>query len=133
MGTCYDCWGLWIDTALLNTLRKEYPVGTALYRATKQLRPEQTSPSDLLCPFCAGTHLVQQVIRDVEVDWCPACRGVFLDKGERQRLVGSPPARQPSALPMPTSLTLGSGSPGMWGALGVAEVLTGLAAILSDL
>ena len=131
VGTCYDCWGLWIDTPHLEALRQEYPVGTALHRATRQLRPEQASPSDLLCPFCAGEHLVQQVIRGVEVEWCPACRGIFLDKGERQRLVGSPAAKPTSALPGPAAPSLGGGTAGGWGALGVGEVLAGLAEILT--
>jgi len=122
---------LWIDTALLNTLREQYPVGTALYKATTQLRPEEASPSELLCPFCTGRKLVQQVIRGVEVDWCPACRGLFLDQGERERLTGSAATAPPGAMP-PSLSPGGVARETPWSALAVADVLAGLAEILGD-
>lgn len=137
VGTCYDCWGLWIDTPHLNKIREEYPVATPLYRATTQLKTEQATPCELLCPFCAGDHLLQQVIRGVEVDWCPTCRGIFLDKGERERLVGSSERKteeRPSALPArpgAAPILFGtSDSPSGLSALGVGEVLAGLAELL---
>lgn len=133
MGTCYDCWGLWIDTQHLNALREQYPVGSALHRATTQLRPEDSSPSELLCPFCSGRKLVQQVIRGVELEWCPDCRGIFLDKGERERLVGQPPPARPTGLAGLPLASPGTGRSSPWSALGVVEVLAGLAEILSDL
>ena len=137
VGTCYDCWGLWIDTPHLNKLREEYPVATPLYRATTQLQSREASPSELLCPFCSGEHLLQQTIRGVELEWCPTCRGIFLDKGERERLVGSTkteeqrPARPGPVLPAPgPSLFATSGSPAGSSILGVGEVLSLLAEIL---
>lgn len=133
VGTCYDCWGLWIDTPHLNSLREEYPVATPLYRATTQLEAREASPSELLCPFCSGEHLLRQTIRGVELEWCPTCRGIFLDKGERQRLVGSLKEEGRSALPGPAPVMFGtSGSPASWSALGVGEVLAGLAEFLVE-
>jgi Zn-finger nucleic acid-binding protein len=99
VGTCYDCWGLWIDTPHLEKLREQYPVATPLYRATTRLRSEKADPSELLCPFCADQRLVQQVLRGVELEWCPSCRGIFLDKGERERLVGLSPAARGATRP----------------------------------
>ena len=132
VGTCYDCWGLWIDTPRLNSVREEYPVATPLYRATTQLKAKLASPSELLCPFCAGEHLLRQTIRGVEVEWCPTCRGIFLDKGERQRLVGSMKTeeRRPAPPAPGPALFRTSGTPTGLSALGVGEVLAGLAEIL---
>ena len=68
VGTCYDCWSIWIDTQRLNELRKEYPVGNALYRATQDLKPEEAEATDLLCPSCPAGNLVRQKIRGVELE-----------------------------------------------------------------
>jgi Zn-finger nucleic acid-binding protein len=131
VGTCYDCWGLWIDTPHLNKLREEYPVATPLYQATTQLDPKKTVPSELLCPFCSGEHLLQQTIRGVEVEWCPDCRGIFLDKGERERLVGSVRKTRVSPPPGPAPSLFRTGqTPTGLGGLAVGEILAGLAELL---
>lgn len=38
------------------------------------------------CPACA-TELRPVLRQDIEVDVCPRCRGVWLDRGELDRLV----------------------------------------------
>jgi Zn-finger nucleic acid-binding protein len=39
------------------------------------------------CPNC--DHLLQITERHtVEIDYCPACRGVWLDKGELDKIIG---------------------------------------------
>lgn len=48
----------------------------------------------LLCPNCNVS--MQNVKRaDVELDMCPGCRGVWLDRGELEKLLGG--ARQEQA------------------------------------
>ncbi len=40
----------------------------------------------LMCPNCNGS--MQQVNRDeVQIDMCPTCRGVWLDRGELEKLL----------------------------------------------
>lgn len=34
------------------------------------------------CPTCVDTNLKQAIIKNVEVDYCAKCKGVWLDKGE---------------------------------------------------
>ena len=41
----------------------------------------------LHCPVC-GTAMRIEYIGKVEIDRCPDCRGIFLDKGELQRIKG---------------------------------------------
>jgi len=132
IGTCYDCWGLWIDTQQLHAIHKDYPVGSSLYKATTELRPENAKETDLLCPACADGHLVRQNLRGVELEWCSICRGIYLDKGERERLLGlatKKPARGTIAGP---PVGLGDGTSNMWGLMAVGEVLEVLASILTD-
>ena len=42
----------------------------------------------LLCPACRREPLVVLEYEDVEVDYCVACRGVWLDAGELELLFG---------------------------------------------
>lgn len=44
-----------------------------------------------VCPHCEKP-LVALEFRDVEVDWCPACRGLWLDRGELGILLRGDPA-----------------------------------------
>ena len=38
------------------------------------------------CPHCAETLLMSQR-NNIEIDYCPNCRGVWLDKGELDKLL----------------------------------------------
>jgi len=39
------------------------------------------------CPNCVDTTLVMSDRQGVEIDYCPACRGVWLDRGELDKLL----------------------------------------------
>ncbi|MET0335103.1 MAG: zf-TFIIB domain-containing protein [Rhizobacter sp.] len=39
------------------------------------------------CPHCADTTLVMSDRQGVEIDYCPQCRGVWLDRGELDKLI----------------------------------------------
>lgn len=41
----------------------------------------------MLCPTCANTQLVLAERSGVEIDYCPKCRGIWLDRGELDKLV----------------------------------------------
>jgi Zn-finger nucleic acid-binding protein len=46
-----------------------------------------------VCPHCSKA-LVALEYRDVEVDWCPACNGLWLDRGELGALMRGDPAAE---------------------------------------
>lgn len=48
------------------------------------IRPARGEP--LRCPAC-GTRLVELERSDVLIDACPECRGVWLDRGELDRIL----------------------------------------------
>jgi hypothetical protein len=63
---------------------------------------------DLVCPKCQGSMRTYER-NGVHVDQCTECRGIFLDRGELERLVdaetawhGEAPARQPAPHPQPS-------------------------------
>ena len=39
------------------------------------------------CPICTDTALVMSERQGVELDYCPKCRGVWLDRGELDKLI----------------------------------------------
>lgn len=39
------------------------------------------------CPTCTETSLVMTDRQGVEIDYCPQCRGVWLDRGELDKLI----------------------------------------------
>lgn len=48
------------------------------------------------CPSCPETTLVMADRQGVEIDYCPQCRGVWLDRGELDKLVERAAAPVPS-------------------------------------
>lgn len=108
VATCYECWGLWIDTKALREASGGHSARGRLGQAADALDAEQAETAGILCPACPDTRLLVQKIRGVEIDWCPGCRGIFLDKGEREQLVGA--EAKPAPRPGPSDLRTKAGS-----------------------
>jgi len=39
------------------------------------------------CPVCDNTNLVMTERSGIEIDYCPQCRGVWLDRGELDKII----------------------------------------------
>ena len=39
------------------------------------------------CPVCRGVKLAMTDRQGIEIDYCPQCRGVWLDRGELDKLI----------------------------------------------
>jgi uncharacterized protein len=39
------------------------------------------------CPVCKETALVMADRQGIEIDYCPECRGVWLDRGELDKII----------------------------------------------
>lgn len=57
----------------------------------------------MLCPVCK-VNLMLSDRQGIEIDYCPNCRGVWLDRGELDKIIernanypGTPPAAEPPA------------------------------------
>jgi len=46
----------------------------------------QPKPQGLLCPVCR-TDLLMSERQGIEIDYCPKCRGVWLDRGELDKII----------------------------------------------
>jgi len=64
-----------------------------------------TDPQGLLCPTCR-VNLTMSERQGIEIDYCPQCRGVWLDRGELDKIIErseavAAPAPRASAPPPP--------------------------------
>ncbi|EAK0818457.1 hypothetical protein IO384_001284 [Campylobacter lari] len=41
----------------------------------------------MTCPACVNTDLLMSERNGVEIDYCPKCRGVWLDRGELDKII----------------------------------------------
>lgn len=41
----------------------------------------------MLCPACKTVSLVMSERQGIEIDYCPQCRGVWLDRGELDKII----------------------------------------------
>lgn len=56
------------------------------------------------CPVCTGIDLKIAERQGVEIDYCPECRGVWLDRGELDKIIERSEAQAPAyAQPQPQS------------------------------
>lgn len=62
------------------------------------------------CPVCPNTDLLMTERSGIEIDYCPQCRGVWLDRGELDKIIersmGEPAhvaAASGARIPQPTS------------------------------
>lgn len=53
------------------------------------------------CPVCSEMHLIMSDRHGIEIDYCPQCRGVWLDRGELDKLIERSLAALPAEPPPP--------------------------------
>ncbi len=53
------------------------------------------------CPIDTAVDLVMTDRQGIEIDYCPTCRGVWLDRGELDKLIERSAAALPQPAPMP--------------------------------
>jgi len=52
------------------------------------------------CPICVDIDLIMTERQNVEIDYCPTCRGVWLDRGELDKIIEKSVAQQPQPTPI---------------------------------
>lgn len=55
------------------------------------------------CPHCAETTLVMAERNGIEIDYCPKCRGVWLDRGELDKIIERAASAEQTTSPRATS------------------------------
>ena len=62
---------------------------------------ERASKQGLPCPVCK-VDLVMTERQNVEIDYCPKCRGVWLDRGELDKIIERSGPAAPAPRPAPS-------------------------------
>ena len=87
---------------------------------TDETVPTTTRAQGMLCPVCR-VDLVLADRQGVAIDYCPQCRGIWLDRGELDKIIEKnaayeaavrPPAGYPPQTPAPAP---GYAQPAPWG------------------
>ena len=50
------------------------------------------------CPVCPDSTLAMSNREGIEIDYCPTCRGVWLDRGELDKIIERSAAEQQSSV-----------------------------------
>lgn len=53
------------------------------------------------CPVCTTVNLVMSERQGVEIDYCPECRGVWLDRGELDKIIARAVPQESAPPPQP--------------------------------
>ncbi len=80
---CPKCRGIWLDEGELNKLLHSSAPERTIKRA-KGLKNWGKG----MCPRCRGSMQIK-FVKDIEVDECTECKGIWLDRGELKRLKDS--------------------------------------------
>jgi Zn-finger nucleic acid-binding protein len=83
---CKQCGGAWISAADLDRALRAVAAEQGVVVKTLTLLEGPSRETDIPCPQCAPTRLRTITLRGVEVERCPACRALFLDRGEGRTL-----------------------------------------------
>lgn len=63
------------------------------------------------CPACTSVNLVMSDRQGVEIDYCPECRGVWLDRGELDKIIERSASRETASPPPPPQYSNQPGYP----------------------
>lgn len=88
---CPKCHGLWLDRDELRKLKNKIGIGELHWLNSEVDNIEQAAaiPSKRVCPRKDSGNLLSVVFgkSSVVLDWCPKCHGIWLDRGEYDKIV----------------------------------------------
>lgn len=61
------------------------------------------------CPVCNTVDLVMSGRQGVEIDYCPQCRGVWLDRGELDKIIERSASQEVSDVQQPQQVNYNPG------------------------
>lgn len=96
LGFCQACHGLWLSARALQTILLQRGSQNAA-QVIPHLDMGFSHESKRLCVSCQKRLLVRRIM-DVEIDYCPQCKGVFLDPGELDAIALGEFSMDPNAI-----------------------------------
>jgi Zn-finger nucleic acid-binding protein len=83
---CPACGGLWLDHGEIERLSRK--MGGDIERLRRLLAGPQSKPPAVpsevqgFCPACQAQGVQEVALGNIHIDYCPRCKGLFLDRGE---------------------------------------------------
>ena len=88
---CKACGGVWLDAGELEMLKfdDEKKHDQLIKEAKNELMEEKMRliTTEGLCPKCQEQRIEKYNRSGVELDQCPACKGIFFDYGELDKII----------------------------------------------
>jgi Zn-finger nucleic acid-binding protein len=88
---CPKCYGMWLEKDELRKLKDKIGIGELHWLNSEIENIEQTAAiqSKRVCPKADGGKLLSVLFgkTSVVLDWCPKCHGIWLDRGEYDRII----------------------------------------------
>jgi Zn-finger nucleic acid-binding protein len=87
---CEKCKGIWFDAGELRKAKDltDENLNWMDFDIWKHEDLFKTKPANLPCPQCDKALVsINYADTDVEIDYCPACKGTWLDKGEFKKII----------------------------------------------
>ena len=88
---CPKCHGLWLDRDELRKLKNKVGIGELHWLNSEVDNIEQAAaiPTKRICPRKDNGQLLSVVFgkSSIVLDWCPKCHGIWLDRGEYNKIV----------------------------------------------
>ena len=90
---CGICGGIWLDAGELEMLmfHEEKSQEELVKEAKCEIVAEKNRLlyTEGLCPKCQGREMQRYIRSGVELDRCPACKGLFFDYGELDKVMNA--------------------------------------------
>ena len=80
---CEKCNGMWLSRKYVESIKHNYNFEPSYF--IKALSQKQTS-TEFKCPSC-NTNLHHSTYKNIELEWCSSCNGVWFDNNELNTLV----------------------------------------------
>jgi Zn-finger nucleic acid-binding protein len=87
---CSKCKGVWFDKNELRRAKdaEDSDLNWKDFEIWKHKDQFKAKPSLLKCPVCkTATHAINYGSNHIEIDYCPTCKGTWLEKGEFKKII----------------------------------------------
>lgn len=99
---CMSCGGVWCDPGEMEKIKDLDDIDPTLFDNAIEIKGNQTKNKTLRCPRCydggrnSGRLMMQNYMygKEIQIDRCVDCCGVWLDRGELSKIIGSRKAIQ---------------------------------------
>ncbi|MCG8583057.1 MAG: zf-TFIIB domain-containing protein [Bacteroidales bacterium] len=85
--SCTSCGGIWFDKDELTQIDK---VIEPTFLEIRKIPGKKTQKETLSCPSCDSFQVLEKIEhprdKKVIIDYCPSCKGIWLDKGELEAI-----------------------------------------------